>query len=91
MILIHCPHCGPRDQTEFTYIGDGTVVRPADHDPSVPLERWFEFVYIRDNPRGPHTELWQHGHGCRAFVCVKRDTLTHAIERSWLPSGKASA
>ena len=85
MILIHCPHCGPRDHTEFSYMGDGTLKRPDDKDPSVPLERWFDYVYLRDNPRGPHTELWQHGSGCRAFVVVRRDTLTHAIEWTALP------
>lgn len=76
MLLIDCPWCGRRDHTEFTYAGDGTLVRPAaDAGP----EPWHDFVYTRDNPRGPHVELWHHGGGCRQYLRVRRDTLTHAI------------
>ena len=31
MILIPCPYCGPRAQTEFSYGGDASVVRPQWH------------------------------------------------------------
>jgi heterotetrameric sarcosine oxidase delta subunit len=86
MLIIRCPHCGARDHTEFTYGGDATVKRPAD-DASV--ETWFDYVYLRDNPRGPHQELWQHTQGCRAWVVVTRDTLTHAIGATRLPTEKA--
>jgi heterotetrameric sarcosine oxidase delta subunit len=83
MLIIHCPHCGPRDHTEFSYGGDATVKRPAD---GASMEIWYEAVYLRDNPRGRHEELWQHVQGCRAFVVVTRDTLTHAISDVRLPS-----
>jgi heterotetrameric sarcosine oxidase delta subunit len=86
MLIIHCPHCGPRDHTEFSYGGDATVRRPAD---GAPVETWTDFVYLRDNPRGPHEELWQHVQGCRAWVVVTRDTLTHSISATRLPSEKA--
>lgn len=76
MLRIPCPFCGPRDQTEFTYEGDASVVYPP-LDAST--EAWFEAVYLRENPRGPVRELWHHLHGCRAFLVVERDTLTHAI------------
>ena len=76
MIVIHCPLCGPRGHEEFVYQGDATVRRPAD---DAPLQDWFEYVFVRDNPRGPHRELWHHAHGCRAYVVVTRDTLTHAV------------
>lgn len=76
MIIIHCPLCGPRGHEEFAYQGDATVRRPAD---DAPLQDWFEYVFLRDNPRGPHRELWHHVHGCRAYVVVSRDTLTHEI------------
>ena len=57
MLLIPCPWCGPRNQVEFTYGGDATVKRPP---PDAPMEAWFAFVYLRDNPCGPHDELWLH-------------------------------
>jgi methylglutamate dehydrogenase subunit B len=75
---IACPHCGARDMREFTYLGDAAVARP---DPSVPdaLERFTEYVYFRDNPAGPHRELWYHASGCQAWLVVTRDTRTHEI------------
>ena len=86
MLIIKCPHCGPRDHTEFSYGGDATVKRPAD---GTSVETWYDAVYLRDNPRGPHEELWQHVQGCRAWVVVTRDTLTHAISAVRLPTEKA--
>lgn len=78
MLLINCPHCGERAQTEFTYGGDATVERPSDPD-AITLEAWNAYVYLRDNPRGPHTEFWHHTAGCRCWIKVRRDTLTHEI------------
>ena len=76
MLRIPCPHCGTRDHSEFTYLGDATLQRP---DAEASQECWFDYTYVRDNPRGQHQELWHHGHGCRAWLVVSRDTLTHAI------------
>ncbi len=44
--------------------------------------QWHDYVYLRDNPAGPHRELWQHVSGCRAWLVVTRDTRTHEIARS---------
>ena len=79
MLLIPCPWCGARNQVEFTYGGDATVRRPA---PDASEADWFAFVYLRDNPKGPHDELWQHSSGCRSWFRVRRDTRTHAILES---------
>jgi heterotetrameric sarcosine oxidase delta subunit len=76
MLLIPCPWCGPRNQIEFTYGGDATVQRPANH---APVAAWFAYVYLRDNPKGPHDELWLHSGGCRSWFKVRRDTHTHDI------------
>lgn len=77
MLRIQCPVCGSRDETEFSYGGDATVQRPAmeETDP----ERWVDYVFTRDNPRGAHREYWHHLGGCRQWLVVERDTLTHAI------------
>ena len=82
---IECCYCGVRGNEEFAYLGDATVQRPAG-DPSLPLDdaarqRWMDYVYLRDNPAGPHRELWQHVSGCRACLVVTRDTRTHEILR----------
>ena len=50
-MLIPCPVCGLRDQSEFTYGGDAHVVRPALDDGHA--EHWAAYVYDRTNPRGP--------------------------------------
>lgn len=82
MLLIPCPWCGPRAQLEFTYGGDATVERPA---PDAPEADWVAFVYLRDNPAGPHDELWFHGVGCRQWFRLRRDTRTHDILASAPP------
>jgi len=54
----------------------------AETDDDAPLADWVDYIYLRDNPRGPHREYWHHVHGCRAYVTVERDTATHAIVAS---------
>ena len=76
MLLIPCPHCGPRNQIEFTYGGDATVRRP---EPGASAAEWFGAVYLRDNPCGPHDELWLHSAGCRSWFKLRRDTRTHDV------------
>jgi sarcosine oxidase subunit delta len=68
---IPCPFCGQRDSREFTYLGDATS-RPPDA-----TDAFHDYVYLRDNPAGPHREYWQHVFGCRAWLVVTRDTRTH--------------
>lgn len=75
---IPCPFCGDRDVSEFAYFGDAAVVRPFPDAPNT-AERVFETLYLRDNPRGPHTELWYHASGCRGWLSVDRDTATHEV------------
>jgi sarcosine oxidase subunit delta len=79
VLLIPCPWCGPRNQVEFTYGGDATLRRPA---PDAPESAWIDYVYLRDNPCGPHDELWYHGAGCRSWFKVRRNTRTHDIVAS---------
>jgi sarcosine oxidase subunit delta len=73
-----CPFCGERDVGEFTYLGDATVRRPDPASPDA-ARQFYEYVYLRDNPAGPHEELWYHGGGCRSWLRVRRDTRTHEI------------
>ena len=81
MLLIPCPHCGPRAQIEFSYRGDAGVSRPAQPQ-AVSDEVWLDYLYLRDNPRGPHQEWWFHAAGCQRWIKVRRDTWTHRIEGS---------
>ncbi|MCA1439295.1 sarcosine oxidase subunit delta [Ensifer sp. IC4062] len=77
MLRIDCPCCGTRDHSEFRYGGDATVERPACDNPD--LDAWYRYVYVRPNPKGLHREYWQHVLGCRQWLVVERDTVTHSI------------
>lgn len=85
MIRIACPFCGLRDETEFTYRGDATVQRP---DGQAPMEAFHDYVHLRRNPRGWHLEWWHHAQGCRQFLKVLRNTMTHEV-RLVAPAGAA--
>lgn len=86
MMLIPCPWCGPRPETEFTFGEDATVTRPADPAAASDQE-WTNYVYFRDNPKGAHTELWFHRAGCHHWFVVERDTVTHEIASATPPGG----
>ncbi|GAA3071709.1 sarcosine oxidase subunit delta [Rhizobium viscosum] len=74
--LISCPHCGVRPKEEFTIRGDASLARPTgDADAGV----WYDYVYLRDNPKGRHKEYWHHSSGCRRWLIVERDTVSHAV------------
>jgi len=73
---IPCPHCGERGSDEFLCLGSVVLPRP---EPDAPAEAWHDYVHLRDNPRGANAEFWQHVQGCRAWLIVRRDTLTHAV------------
>jgi sarcosine oxidase subunit delta len=75
---VRCPFCGERDSSEFVFLGDASVRRP-DPEASDAAARFFEAVYIRDNPAGRYEELWYHGGGCRGWLTVTRDTRTHEV------------
>jgi len=81
VLLIPCPHCGPRAQVEFSYGGDATVTRPDPEQAS--RDEWLDHVYLRANPCGPHLEWWQHSAGCRRWIKVRRDTATHEVLGAW--------
>ena len=76
MIRIDCPFCGPRDHTEFAYGGDGSIEYPALEAPQAD---WLKAVYERSNICGPQIATWQHLTGCRVWLKVERDSLTHEI------------
>jgi sarcosine oxidase subunit delta len=68
-----CPFCGERDAQEFVYRGDAAPARPQGED------GLFDYVYLRDNVAGVMREHWYHAQGCRNWIVVARNTLTHEI------------
>ena len=51
MILIKCPYCGERDQSEFANGGEAHVVRPKNPE-NLSDKDWGEYVFFRNNPKG---------------------------------------
>ncbi len=78
MLLIPCPWCGPRNETEFHYGGQAGVQYPGD-PASVSDVDWARFLFYRDNPKGVFAERWSHQAGCRRWFTVRRDTATNEI------------
>jgi heterotetrameric sarcosine oxidase delta subunit len=75
MLLINCPHCGPRAQVEFAY--ERTVDSVVQ--PDAPADHAMETLFTRTNPRGDDEEIWRHSFGCRAWLELTRHRTTHAI------------
>lgn len=76
MLVIVCPHCGPRNSNEFSFLGERSS-RPTADEPT-PAE-WRRYLYIQDNTAGWENERWFHVSGCRRFLDVERDTVTNEI------------
>ena len=78
MLLIPCPWCGPREQSEFSYGGEAGIARPIDCD-ALDDAAWSDYLFNRRNPKGEHREQWLHAYGCRRWFIVVRDTVTYRI------------
>jgi methylglutamate dehydrogenase subunit B len=78
---IPCPFCGVRDSQEFSFLGAAGLQRP-DPNAANAATLFHDYVHIRDNKAGVTQELWLHSHGCRSWIVVERNTLTHEITAS---------
>ena len=83
---IECPYCGSRDLREFSFLGDaesaGAALADATAAAAAVADRGsseVERVYLRDNVAGRHRGLWYHEAGCRSWLAIERDTVTHEI------------
>ena len=83
MILLPCPYCGPRNVSEFRYVGEVSE-RPDEAG----IEEWRAFLYTRNNPAGWTTETWYHSAGCTRHFVVERHTITNEVRASRLPAAR---
>ncbi|MCW3836955.1 sarcosine oxidase subunit delta [Sphingomonas canadensis] len=86
MLLIPCPHCGPRPEIEFAYGGEAHVARPEDPS-ALDDDAWAAFLYERQNPKGVHAERWRHVHGCARYFNLLRETAGDRILAAY-PAGQ---
>ena len=89
MLLIPCPWCGERDETEFRCGGEAHIVRPRQPS-ALSDDAWADYLFMRTNPKGMHVERWRHVHGCGRWFNLVRDTVSDADPRG-LPDGRAAA
>ena len=78
MLLIVCPWCGPREESEFHCGGEAHITRPENPD-AISDREWADYLFMRTNPKGAHRERWVHSAGCGRWFNVERDTVTHEI------------
>jgi sarcosine oxidase subunit delta len=48
------------------------------------MKAWHDYIFVFDNPKGPHREFWQHVLGCRQWLVLERDTSTNTVGASRL-------
>ena len=82
MLLIDCPYCGPRPETEFRCGGEAHIARPTDPS-ALDDAAWADFLYTRSSTRGLLAERWNHAHGCQRWFNALRDTVSYRVEATW--------
>ncbi len=80
-MIINHPLLGPRDSSEFTYLGDAKLIERPDPSSPTAAQEFHAYGYLRDNPAGWHDELWFHEAGDCSWLVVTRNTLTHEISK----------
>ena len=78
-MIINHPYLGSRDASEFTILGDASLINRPDWQAGDADDAFYNYQYLRDNPAGLHRELWFHEQGDRSWLVVTRDTITHAV------------
>ncbi len=69
MKRLACPFCGERELEEFAF--RKTLEDPGASD--------YAAVYERSNRVDDSLEYWQHVHGCRAWLRVRRNPSTGQV------------
>lgn len=77
MNTLTCPFCGPRELAEFVF--RKTLPEAGASE--------FAAVYERANRVDDSLEHWQHAHGCRAWLRVRRNPSTGEVREVNLLGG----
>ena len=79
MTPLACPYCGERELREFAFRKTVPTLT------ATAVER----VYLRVEDPQLTVEHWQHVHGCRAWLLVRRNPSTGAVLAvELLPAGR---
>jgi sarcosine oxidase, subunit delta len=88
MILVPCPYCGPRNASEFRWLGE---VRHRPDPATATLGQWRHYLYMRRNVAGWNTERWFHRAGCWRYFVLERNTVTNQFSTANEASRETSA
>lgn len=87
MLLVPCPHCGPRNSADLRYVGES----PARPDPTAASpDAWRDYLYLRHNPAEWLAEVWYCRSGCRRYFTTERHCTTNEFRHSPLPFSKGT-
>ena len=78
-MIINHPLLGPRDISEFVYLGDASLLNRPNWKSKKSEENFYNYLYLRNNIAGIHKELWFHQQGDRSWLVITRNTITHEI------------
>jgi len=85
MLLVPCPHCGPRNATDLRYVGEA---HPRPDPGAASIEEWRAYLYLERNPAGWLRETWYCRSGCRRYFTLERNTATNEFRHPPLPGNK---
>ncbi len=75
VLLIPCPNCGPRDESEFDYGGRAIALPPLQSA----SDDWHQALHLSCDTDRRIDEHWYHAGGCECWIRVSRDLFTHDI------------
>lgn len=78
MLLVTCPHCGPRPEEEFTNGREAHIARPSETE-TLSDEEWARYTFIHNNEKGWMRERWMHAAGCRRWF----NAIRHNVTSEW--------
>lgn len=87
MLLVPCPHCGPRNSADLTLVGESEP-RPAPGD--VSPAAWRAYLYEEENPAGWTRETWYCRLGCGRFFVTERHRGKNRFRNAPLAAGDAA-
>lgn len=90
-MIINHPLLGPRDASEFSYLGDAALMQRPDPKSETAAQDFYAYQYLRQNPPGELRELWFHEQGDRSYLVVTRNITTHEITQVELARDMALA
>ena len=80
-MIINHPLLGPRDASEFSYLGDASLMHRPNPKSETAAQEFYEYQYLRENTPGEMRELWFHEQGDRSWLIVTRNISTHEITK----------